>query len=99
MKRILNGLKLFQNDKVHIDHEDDELIIFFVEGSRGEKYQVSIYDNSVLCDCDDYQYRAAKEPGSYLCKHCYAALIRLMAGHGFKEKLQQSKLTELKVES
>jgi len=89
MKRVLNGLKLFQDSKVKIDHQDDELVIFNVKGSKNEEYQVSIYDNSALCDCDDYQYRAPKEPGSYICKHLWAAFFKLAEMHGFNENRQQ----------
>lgn len=48
MTRILNGLKIYQEGAVELDHKDDGLVIFNVKGSKGETYQVSIYDNSAL---------------------------------------------------
>lgn len=84
MNRILNGLKLYQGGKVSVDHEDDELMIFNVHGSKDEIYQVSIYDNFILCQCDDYQYRAPNEPGSYICKHAWAALFKVTEMYKFQ---------------
>ncbi len=76
-KRMNEGLKLYSKGNVEIELFDDDLMIFCVKGSKGEKYQVSMHENMWLCDCDDYQYRSEREPGSFICKHLWAVFFEI----------------------
>lgn len=76
-KRMKEGLKLYKKGNVEIELFDDDLIIFNVKGSKDEKYQVSMNENVWLCDCDDYQYRSEREPGSFICKHLWAVFFEI----------------------
>ncbi|WP_414469219.1 SWIM zinc finger family protein [Methanobacterium sp. ACI-7] len=75
-KRMEEGLKLYKKGQVEVDLDEDDLKIFYVQGSGNDKYQVSMQDNLWLCDCDDYQWRSEKEPGSYICKHLWAVFFK-----------------------
>ncbi|MCZ3364605.1 MULTISPECIES: SWIM zinc finger family protein [Methanobacterium] len=75
--RMNEGFKLYMEGNVEIELFDDDLMIFSVHGSRDDTYQVSMNENMWLCDCDDYQYRSEKEPGSFVCKHLWAAFFKV----------------------
>lgn len=76
--RQSRGLQLSRSVKVLEDDED--LIAVEVPSSSGQNYLVTIYEDSIRCECPDYQYR--NDPsGSFLCKHCYAALHYLNTRH------------------
>ena len=72
VNRMENGYKLYKNGQVIVKHQDNEGFIFEVNG-----YMVSVYMNNGLCRCDDYQIRSQKEPGSYYCKHLWAAFFKV----------------------
>jgi asparagine synthase (glutamine-hydrolysing) len=50
------GLKIYRNGLVEMELVEEDLIIFTVNGSENNTYQVSMNENQWLCDCDDYQY-------------------------------------------
>lgn len=75
--RMNAGLKLYKNGNVKIELFDEDLMIFAVLSSREGDYQVSMNENMWICDCDDYQYRSEKEPGSFICKHMWAVLFKI----------------------
>lgn len=75
--RMNEGFKLYLEGNVEIELFEDDLMIFSVHGSRNDTYQVSMNENMWLCDCDDYQYRGEKEPGSFVCKHLWAAFFKV----------------------
>ncbi len=75
--RMQEGLKIYKKGLVEMESIDEELIIFNVSGSDDATYQVSMYHNQWLCDCDDYAWRNEKEPGSYICKHLWAAFFKV----------------------
>jgi len=75
--RMNEGFKLYMEGNVEIELFEDDLMIFTVQGSRGDHYQVSMNENMWLCDCDDYQWRNAKDPGSFVCKHLWAAFFKV----------------------
>jgi len=75
--RMEEGLKIYKKGLVEMELIDENLIFFKVQGSENSTYQVSMHENQWLCDCDDYQWRSAKEPGSYICKHLWAALFKI----------------------
>lgn len=75
--RMEEGLKIYRKGFVEIEIRDKDLMIFNVKGSDNRTYQVSMHDNQWLCDCDDYQWRSEKEPGSYICKHLWAVLFKV----------------------
>lgn len=83
MNRILKGLKIYLEGNIELKHQDKELIVFNTPGSKGETYQQGIYDNYVICDCDDWQRRHKQERGSYICKHLWAAFFKLASMNGF----------------
>lgn len=93
--RIANGFKIYLENDLEPQFMDDELIIFNVPGSDGKIYQVSIYDNGCLCDCDDYHGRHKKEPGSYICKHLWAVFFKLAEINGLADILKK-KANELR---
>jgi len=74
--RMHQGFKIYKEGYVEIELFDDDLMIFSVKGS-GNIYQVSMNENMWLCDCDDYQWRSKKEPGSFVCKHLWAAFFKI----------------------
>lgn len=76
-KRMQEGLKLYKNGHVEIELLEDDLMIFNVQSSKNGNYQVSMHENLWLCDCDDYQWRSDKEPGSYICKHLWAVFFKV----------------------
>ncbi len=76
--RMHEGFKLYKKGHVKIELFDDDLMIFNVESSKKGNYQVSMNENVWLCDCDDYQYRGDKEVGSFICKHIWAVLFKIM---------------------
>ncbi len=78
VNRMNEGLKLFKKGNVEVELFEEDLMIFTVKGSRNEKYQVSMNENMWLCDCDDYQFRSEREPGSFICKHIWAVLFEVM---------------------
>ncbi|MGZ7050163.1 MAG: SWIM zinc finger family protein [Methanobacterium sp.] len=75
--RMQEGLKIYRKGLIEMELIDDDLIIFTVQGSKNSNYQVSMNENQWLCDCDDYQWRSEKEPGSYICKHLWAAFFKV----------------------
>ncbi len=75
--RMHEGFKLYQNGHVEIELFDDDLMIFNVKSSKQGNYQVSMSENLWLCDCDDYQYRSEKDPGSFICKHLWAVFFKI----------------------
>jgi hypothetical protein len=75
-KRHEAALKLYKEGSVRLDLADDDLWIFTITGN--DDYTVAIKEDYLICNCDDYQYRSGKWPGSYLCKHSYAALFMFM---------------------
>lgn len=76
-KRMQEGLKLYRKGRVGIELMEDDLMIFNVQSSGEGTYQVSMQENLWLCDCDDYQWRSEKEPGSYICKHLWAVFFKV----------------------
>lgn len=78
MNRMKEGSKLQKRGNVEIELFDHDLMIFTVNGSKDEKYQVSMNENMWLCDCDDYQFRSNRYPGSFICKHIWAVFFELM---------------------
>ncbi len=76
-KRMQEGLKIYKKGNVEIELLEDDLMIFKVQSSGDNAYQVSMHENLWLCDCDDYQWRSEKEPGSYICKHLWAVLFKV----------------------
>lgn len=77
VNRMQEGLKLYKKGHVEIELLEDDLMIFNVQSSQDSNYQVSMNENQWLCDCDDYQWRSEKEPGSYICKHLWAAFFKV----------------------
>jgi len=77
VNRMQEGLKLYKKGHVEIELFEDDLMIFNVKSSKKGNYQVSMHDNLWLCDCDDYQWRSEKEPGSYICKHLWAVFFKV----------------------
>jgi len=77
VNRMQEGLKLYKKGHVEIELFEDDLMIFEVKSSKKGNYQVSMHDNLWLCDCDDYQWRSEKEPGSYICKHLWAVFFKV----------------------
>jgi uncharacterized Zn finger protein len=75
--RMKEGFKLYKKGQVGIELLEDGLMIFNVQSSGNGTYQVSMHENQWLCDCDDYQWRSEKEPGSYICKHMWAAFFKV----------------------
>ncbi len=55
---------------------DEEILQIFVNGSNGEKYQVSCNEYGVWhCECQNFNIHGLHEDtGSYLCKHIIAVL-------------------------
>ena len=76
-KRMNEGFKIYMEGNVEIELFEDDIMIFSVQGSKGDIYQVSMNENMWLCDCDDYQYRSEKDPGSFVCKHLWAAFFKV----------------------
>ncbi|MGB9938105.1 MAG: SWIM zinc finger family protein [Methanobacterium sp.] len=75
-KKMDEGFKIYKKGQIEVELNEDDLKIYYIQGSGKEKYQVSMQDNLWLCDCDDYQWRSEKEPGSYICKHLWAAFFK-----------------------
>jgi hypothetical protein len=75
-KRMHEGLKIYKKGQIEIELIEDDLMIFNVQSPRNT-YQVSMHENLWLCDCDDYQWRSEKEPGSYICKHMWAVFFKV----------------------
>jgi len=75
--RRQEGLKLYKKGYVEIELIEEDLMIFNVQSSGKSIYQVSMHENMWLCDCDDYQWRSEKEPGSYICKHLWAVFFKV----------------------
>lgn len=77
VNRMQEGLKIYKKGNIEIQMLEDDLMIFNVQSTTGGKYQVSMNENLWLCDCDDYQWRSEREPGSYICKHLWAVLFKV----------------------
>ncbi len=75
--RMEEGLKIYKKGLVEVELIDNDLMIFNVRRSDNDTYQVSMNENQWLCDCDDYQWRSQREPGSYICKHLWAVFFNV----------------------
>lgn len=75
-KRQNQGLNLYESGCVRLDLKEEDIWIFTVSGN--EDYTVAIKDDYLMCNCEDYQFRNSKWPGSYNCKHSYAALFMFL---------------------
>lgn len=75
--RMQEGYKIYKKGLVEMELIDEDLMIFNVQGSDNKNYQVSMHENQWLCDCDDYGWRSEREPGSYICKHLWAAFFKI----------------------
>jgi hypothetical protein len=76
LKKIKQGFKIFLDGKAILDFEENDLIIFKVQGSK--EYNVSFLDGVIRCNCEDYTYRWEKDYGSYICKHIWASIFQLI---------------------
>lgn len=88
MKRLDAGYRLYYRGKCSLIFEDDEEIQVQVT-SGSTDYLVSIVDGVARCNtCEDYEFRFQREGnsknGSFLCKHCYAALFYIAEIRGVK---------------
>jgi hypothetical protein len=72
----MKGWELFIKKKVSIDFESDDLLIFKVQGST--EYMVSVLDEAIRCDCDDFYNRWQRDYGIFLCKHIWATIFYLI---------------------
>lgn len=76
-EKLRKALHILKDGGVSILQDDPDLTVVQVRNPRGGEYFVTFYEDNVRCECPDYQYR--NDPsGSYLCKHCYAALQHLI---------------------
>ena len=90
MSRIVEGFKLYQKGNVFTLLYSEDDLQFRVISSKN-KYLVSIVDNCIRCECDDWNYRysqSKEEMSSFLCKHCYAALFKLAEVKGVNQQKQ-----------
>lgn len=78
MDRISKGLKLYLKGKVILDFDQDDLILFLVQGTN-DQYMVSFLDGVIRCDCPDYTNRWQKDHGSFMCKHIWASIFKLIS--------------------
>ncbi|MDP1551449.1 MAG: SWIM zinc finger family protein [Methanobacteriaceae archaeon] len=76
LKKIKQGFKIFLDGKAILDFEENDLIIFKVQGSK--EYSVSFLDGVIRCNCEDYIYRWEKDYGSYICKHIWASIFQII---------------------
>ena len=89
--RIVEGFKLYQKGCVTIIDESDEELQFEVI-SNGTTYLVVMRAGSIKCiECADWTYRFGEtvaEMGSFLCKHCNAAMFKLAEIKGVNQQKQ-----------
>lgn len=88
MNRLDSGFRLYLRGKCSLVFEDDDEIQVQVQ-SGSTDYLVSIVDGVARCNlCEDYEYRFQKngnaKNGSFLCKHCFAALFYIAELRGVK---------------
>ena len=80
MGRIEAGYSLYKQGNVTLVLEYHDEIQFEVK-SGDIIYLVSIYADIIRCNCIDFDKRyksvSNAENGSFLCKHCFAALFKL----------------------
>lgn len=77
LARMQKGLKLFIEGHVTLDFEENDLIIFLVNGEN-DQYIVSFLDGIIRCNCLDYYNRWNRDYGSYICKHIWASIFQLI---------------------
>lgn len=61
--------------------ELDETLIYEVQGSK-KTYTVLIRGDGASCNCYDYRFRSYKSDYSYICKHIWAVLFKMIQGGG-----------------
>ena len=90
MDRVEKGYTLYQKGNVTLKLAEDGEYQFEVKNKK-TTYLVSIINGVVRCnECEDYGYRFQRESnamnGSFLCKHCFAAIFKLGEIKGVKEQ-------------
>jgi len=98
MNRLDSGFKLYQNGNCSLVFVDENEIQIQVQ-SGSKDYLVSIVDGVARCNlCEDYEYRFHKhgnaKNGSFLCKHCFAALFYIAEHRGVKNHQVTFKVKE-----
>jgi len=86
--RPVKGYQLYQKGLVECIEADiaNESYHFRIKGSNHSWWNVHSEEGSWLCECDDWRNHAPSDPGSFLCKHCIAAIFYLGKLKGIEEQ-------------